>query len=68
LDCADFIEDICVALSSLLFYNHYIQLLDRDMPIAHEITTSNPKFSFFFNNTIGAIDSIQINCMLSSTK
>jgi hypothetical protein len=46
---------ICIALSSLPFYNRYVQLPDRDVPIAPEIT-SNLKFSFFFDNVIGAID------------
>jgi hypothetical protein len=56
-----------VTLSSPLFYNHYIQLPDRDVPIAPEIT-SNPKFSSFFDNVIGAIDGTQVNCVPSSTE
>jgi hypothetical protein len=35
--------------------------------IAPEIT-SNPKFSFFFDNVISAIDGTQVNCMSSSTE
>jgi hypothetical protein len=42
-------------------------LPDRDAPIASEIT-SNPKFSSFFDNAIGAIDGTQVNCVPSSTE
>jgi hypothetical protein len=42
-------------------------LPDRDAPIAPEIT-SNPKFSSFFDNAIGAIDGTQVNCVPSSTE
>jgi hypothetical protein len=37
------------------------------VPIAPEIT-SNPKFSSFFDNVIGAIDGTQVNCVPSSTE
>jgi hypothetical protein len=37
------------------------------VPIPPEIT-SNPKFSSFFDNAIGAIDGTQVNCMPSSTE
>jgi hypothetical protein len=37
------------------------------VPIAPKIT-SNPKFSSFFDNVIGAIDGTQVNCVPSSTK
>jgi hypothetical protein len=42
-------------------------LPDRDAPIAPEIT-SNPKFSSFFDNAIGAIDGTQVNSVPSSTE
>jgi hypothetical protein len=70
-NCADIIEDIFAEFVLLYLYHCSIitrfNLPDRDVPIAPEIT-SNPKFSSFFDDVIGAIDGTQVNCIPSSTE
>ncbi|KAI0740593.1 hypothetical protein C8Q76DRAFT_588383, partial [Earliella scabrosa] len=60
-------REILGALSSFPFYDTYVHLPPRDVPVPDYIQ-SNPKFFPYFEGALGAIDGTHIRCTPSAVE